>query len=137
MTKPLFLFLFLLLACFSCDRPECKNTNPIFDKYPPESVEYKRELVHELLKTEPQNVGFWADSYKKIGDREYMYIYVQSDAICAKGILDITEGLNLDNYKRVKGKSYSGAKIQGLQFRFDTAVDRYDLVYVDMTMLVD
>jgi hypothetical protein len=37
---------FLLLMVIACDRPDCTNTNPIFDQYLPESEEYKTGLTN-------------------------------------------------------------------------------------------
>ena len=37
-----------------CDRPGCKNTNPIFDKYSPQTKEYKDELVIYKIDTDKE-----------------------------------------------------------------------------------
>ncbi len=47
--KIVYTFLLVSLFCFiSCDRPECKNENPIFKTNEPNSKKYKDELVNQL-----------------------------------------------------------------------------------------
>ena len=42
--KPSLILVLLLICLISCDRPECKNENPIFEAYEPNSKKYKDEL---------------------------------------------------------------------------------------------
>ena len=41
----LIVFCSLVLLVQSCDRPQCRNTDAVFDKFKPTQKEYKAELV--------------------------------------------------------------------------------------------
>jgi hypothetical protein len=128
------LLLFLLL--FSCDRPECTNTNPVFDKYAAETNEYKAELIRQL-NARTGKADFWIDKYSKQDSTEYMSIFVQANGLCAKGILDITNTLQLKQYKKVKGMSYSGAGLSGLKFRIDSLHGDYNFIFESVGSIID
>ncbi|MBK6963176.1 MAG: hypothetical protein IPH20_04360 [Bacteroidales bacterium] len=60
----LFIFLTVLAVAFiACDRPECKNTNQIFDNYSPESNEYKTELAKQLDRIDNSKLTYWFNEY--------------------------------------------------------------------------
>ena len=64
MIKTLTIFC-LLTSIVSCDRPVCKNTNAIFDKYSPDTKEYNDELVKQLAKVDKSKLTYWMDTYQK------------------------------------------------------------------------
>ncbi len=103
-----------------CDRPKCTNTNPVFEQYAPNSNEYKSELIHQLKLRQPGDVHYWINKYEEIDRKPFMTIYIQADGLCAEGYLDIKNPNKLQKYKNVKGISYSGAELRGLQYAIDT-----------------
>lgn len=82
--------LFALLA--SCDRPECTNTNPVFDKYSLWSKEYRNELAKQITRAGPSGLSYWIGYYNREEKNTYATIYVQGKGICALMPLDITHG---------------------------------------------
>lgn len=114
------LFLLPILAIAACDRPKCTNDNPVFEEYGPKSNEYKGELVKQLQTRHFEGVRYWVDKYVEIDGKPFMTVFIQADGLCAQGYLDIKNPNKLPQYKNVKGISYSGAEIKGLQYKIDT-----------------
>jgi hypothetical protein len=109
-------FLFIIASAFlliSCDMPQCKNTNPVFEKYSPESEPYKAELAKRLF---AMNAEFWIAGYKEMNHEEYICLYTQSDNLCAVAVMRIGNSKNLEQFKRNKGFGYTGAKIAGIKY---------------------
>lgn len=111
-----------LLICLlaSCGRPECRNENPVFERYGPKSDEYKSELIKQIQSGTHGTIRYWADDYTEINKKPFMKVDVQGDGLCAVTYIDIKNPNKLQHYKNVKGISYHGAEIIGLQYAIDT-----------------
>jgi hypothetical protein len=133
--KIMVLFASLICVLASCDRPECKNANPVFDQYAPDTKQYKAELIKQI--NAHKELRYWIDQYVKKDGELYMSIFIQGDGVCAKGLMDITSGKGLENYKGMKGLSYSGAELKGLKYRIDTAAGGYSLVFESVDWIAD
>lgn len=93
----------------SCDRPECINRNPVFNKFKPTDKEYRNELARLVESADKDSVLFWINGYDSAPGHEYMYAGVIGRNLCAVAVFDITGNEEFENFKRVKGVSYSGA----------------------------
>ena len=113
-TRSLAAFCFSLIL-ISCDRPECINTNPVFDKYTPETKEYKDELVKQLNNVDQSDVRYWFEKYVKDGEREMIYVFIQGKGLCAKGVITVKQWGRISGIRRSKGMGYRGAELQGLK----------------------
>lgn len=105
--------MFLALAC---DRPDCTNTNPVFDQNTPESKEYKDELINELKRADESEITYWLKSYEEKYGREYLIFNVQGDGICAVMEINLTKWDGLEDLREKKGVSYRGAQFTGLEY---------------------
>ncbi len=121
MTTHLFktLTIFCLLSfIISCGRPVCKNTNPIFDEYAPETKKYKDELVKQLAIVDKSKLTYWMDNYREDSNaQKYIQAHIQGDELCAKIVLLVrgsTKGI--EGILKTKGMSYSGAVLKDLKF---------------------
>jgi hypothetical protein len=127
----------VILTMVACDRPNCENKNPIFDKYAINSEEYKTELMSQIEKYGQQNLTYWFDSYRVENEKEYITVKIQNDSLCAKGIIQVNDWNKIEGIKRTKGKGYVGAKLKGLTFNVENDSNRIELVYKDITRIVD
>ncbi len=75
---PLFCLALLLSAC---DRPVCKNTNPVFDKYSPDSDEYKSELIKQLGVVDKTKLTYWFSQYVESDGKELLFFHIQGDGV--------------------------------------------------------
>jgi len=135
--KSLFIALSLTFLITSCDRPECKSNDPVFDKYTPETKEYKVELIRHLNAAGYSNVNYWIDKYIAVDGVEYMSVFIQGRGLCAKAILNISNGTGLEQYKKVKGGGYSGAGLRRLRYRIDSADGNYNFIFEQVDGIVD
>jgi len=128
--------LILLIICISCDRPNCKNTNLVFDKYSPESSEYKLELSKQIQVIGFENLDYWFDKYLKRNNKEFIEINVQNDSVCAKAIVEVKDWSKIEGLrKEING--YSGAKLNGLRMRIERVGNKVDFIYEDIDHIED
>jgi hypothetical protein len=53
----------LLIIVTGCERPECKNSNPIFFWYTLDTKEYKDELVKQFANIDKSKLTYWVDTF--------------------------------------------------------------------------
>lgn len=117
--KIIFLRILVLLqfVTISCDRPVCKNTNPTFDKYLPETNEYKSELAKQLKIIDQSKLTFWVDKYVVQNNSKYLYANIQSDELCAIIVLSIKNSTDgIQGIIEHEGGGYTGAELKNLKF---------------------
>jgi hypothetical protein len=122
---------------FSCDRPECKNANPIFDNYSPVTNQYKDELARQLQMPEQEDLTYWLDKYESIGDKEYILVYIQGGELCAKGLVLVNNWSKLEGIRRTKGESYHGAELRGLEIDIRRDEQTSELIFNDLDRIID
>jgi hypothetical protein len=129
----------LLLLLLSCDKPQCKNSNPILDRFSPHSKEYNEELVKQLNVHQLQGLDYWIDSMVVQDGRQYLATEVQGDSLCAKLMLDITDKGDgrLEYLKSVQGRAYSGAGLAGLQYQIIPDKNGYRFIYQSLEDIED
>jgi hypothetical protein len=132
-----FIYFIIAISLLGCDRDKCTNTNPVFDKYPLESSEYREELVKQVETYGKDKIDYWIDGYVTAEDKEYMRVYMQNDKLCAKALLEITGNKNLENYRRVKGVSYNGAGLKGLHYQIGKDSTGYHFLFQDVDWIAD
>ena len=126
-----------LVFITSCDRPVCKNTNPVFEKFSPETKEYKDELVKQLKQVNNSKLTYWLDKYQESDAQEFLYIFIQGDGLCAKGVVTVNQWNKLEGIKRTKGKGYVGAKLKNLKLDIYQDSANTELVYKDVDRIID
>ena len=127
-------FVFLFAAC---DRPECKNTNPIFDSNGIETNIYKKELIKEIERIGKENLTYWLSEYSERNGQEYITVHIQGAELCAKGTISVTEWKNMSGIKKTKGKSYHGAELQDLNFDIIYEGESITFVFKSLGAIID
>jgi hypothetical protein len=128
----------LLIFVVSCDRPICKNTNPIFDKYLPVRKEYKDELIKKLEKIERTKLTYWMDNYQKIGNSQFIYANIQGDGLCAKIVLKIESSKKgIEGILKNKGNGYIGAELENLKFEIKKDSTSTEFIFKEISGIVD
>lgn len=109
----------LLTSCGG-DKPECTNYNKRFERYGPKSNEYKAELARQFHLRSFQGIRYFIDKYEKIDGKPFMTVDIIGYELCAKGYIDIKNPNKMQQFKNVKGLSFSGAELINFQFKIDT-----------------
>ncbi len=130
-------FVLLSLGIASCDGVECTNHNPIFEQHAPTSKEYKSELVKQLQQRNFSRIDYSIKGYEEIDSIAYMKIDISGKNLCAIGYLDIQNTEELEQFKKVKGVSYSGAGLEGLVYHIDSSDGNYNFIFDDVVWIVD
>lgn len=125
------------LAFLSCDRKECKNVNPIFDRYTPSSQEYKAELAKQLTMIDKSSLKYWVAGYEETATDTFMNVYVQNGDLCAVMQMRLAPDHRLNQFKKVKGVSYHGAGLSGLVYDISNRAGETGFVYRDMKDIID
>ena len=141
MTKPSIFILTifgLLLFVSSCDRTVCKNTNPIFDKYSPDTKEYKDELVKQLSIVDNSKLTYWIDTYQDSNNLQYIHARIQGDGLCAKIILTLRDSdKGIEGILKNKGESYSGAELKDLKFNIKQDSISTEFIFKEISGIAD
>ena len=74
----------------SCDKPDCKNKNPIFDANLPFTTAYKKELVRQIRQSDLGDLSYWVHSYKETNGIPYLEIDIVGKNLCATGNWSLT-----------------------------------------------
>lgn len=131
-----FLLLATLIFSNSCDKPECKNTNPIFDKFMYNTKEYKSELAKQILSIGTRNLTYWFDKYLKKGSEEFILIHIQGEKLCAKGEIKVNDWSKISGMrKEISG--YRGAELKGLKLEIEQDSTGTNLIYKSVDMIID
>lgn len=105
----------MVAIAIACNRPICKNSNPLFDNYSPESREYKNELVKQLAIADHSKLNFWFNQYIESNEQEQLFFDVQGDGLCAVIVLNVEEWNKLEELRQNKGAGFRGAEFKNLQ----------------------
>lgn len=127
----------LLAFLVSCDRPECINTNTVFDSNEIESIAYKEELAKEIERVGKENLSYWFADYVAQNGKEYITVNIQGGGLCAKGLLQVNDWKNIEGIRRNKGDGYHGAQLAGLTFNIIDDDNSIDFIYEDVVRIVD
>ena len=141
MTKSLIksLAVYLLLNFIvACERPVCKNSNTIFDKYSPDSKEYKDELIKQLANIDKSKLTYWMDMYQEDKSSQNIHAYIQGEGICAKIVLSIDGSVKgVEEILKNKGAGYVGAGLDGLKFDIKQDSIATKFVFQEIRGIVD
>jgi hypothetical protein len=127
----------LTILAISCDRPECTDHNPIFERNDPKSEEYKAELVRQLLHRKPKSIDYSINCYDEIDNIPYLVVDIISKNLCAKGYLNIKNAGRMEWFKKVRGNAYHGAGLAGLKYHIDSSGGNYNFIFDDVDWIMD
>lgn len=134
----LFVILFSLTTVFiSCDRPDCKNTNPLFDNYSPDSREYKVELLKQLKNIDKLKLSYWFKEYGESNGKEMLFFNIQGDGLCAVITLNIEQWSKLEEFRQKKGDSFRGAEFKNLEFDIRQDSKNVYFIFRDFERIID
>ncbi|WP_139316569.1 hypothetical protein [Algoriphagus marinus] len=133
-TKTLGFFLLFLIFGFtsSCDRPQCENTNPIFDQFAPDTRDYKEELARQMNAIGLDNLEYWFDQSQAISDKEFYEMYIQGKGLCAKIIVE-----NKSNRKNLGDGSYRGVALEGVIIQTEQNSSETNFILEKIESIVD
>ena len=130
------LALILIALQISCDRPSCQNTNPIFDKFEPQSNEYKYELAAQIRSVGFENLDYWFDRYLNENGKEFIEIYIQGKSLCAKSVVEVNDWSKIETLRK-KVNGFHGAKLNGFQMRIEQIGKETHFIFEDVENIVD
>lgn len=130
------LFCFAVVT-FACGRPECKNDNPVFEQYSPQSQVYKAELLKQFQTVDKSDLTYWFSEYVESEGEALLYFNVQGKNLCAKIVLNVENWNKLDLLRQKKGISFRGAEFRNLTYetRHDSLGIRF--IYRDVDRIID
>lgn len=124
-------FCFTLLSCHNI----VGNQEPLFDKFKPESKEYKDKLA-EKIKTN-DDVSFYFNHLFKRDNKDYMQISVEGNYFKAVGFVLVNNWKKIEGIKDANGGGYNGAELMGLQLDIIPNPEGAILVYKDLDWIID
>ena len=131
------ILLVFVLGFISCDRPNCTNTNQVFESNNPESKHYKDELVKQLKNIDQTKLRYWLQKYEERNGKEFLHFNIQSDGLCAIIVLRMSTWEKLENLRKKKGASYRGAEFVNLKFETQTNDSSTEFIYKSFDRIID
>lgn len=135
--KQLLFFAFITTVCFACNTSTCTNTNPVFEKFSPESVEYKTELAKVLRAADAKALTFWFSGYKEAKGRDYLYFKVKGDGICAVIQMVNRDWRRLADLRIHRGEGYRGAEFVNVKYDIVEDSGRIEFVFRSFSEIID
>lgn len=130
------LMILWIMTVVSCGKPDCVNSNQIFNEYKSEQIEYKNEIV-KLMALDNQKIEFWFDQYLKEDKGEFIKIQISTDKFCANAFVRVTNWSKMEGIRKTQGIGYVGAELVGLKFTLERdSTDTYFL-YNDIEKIID
>lgn len=126
-----------LAISFACDRPVCKNANPIFDQYPPESEVYKAELARQLEIADKSTLRYWFSAYVESKGQTFLHFNIQGDGLCAIIVLNVDRWNKLGKLRQNKGVSFRGAEFTNLTFDIRQDSTGISFIFRDYGKIID
>lgn len=128
----------LLIIVTGCERPECKNSNPIFNRYTLDTKEYKDELVKQFANIDKSKLTYWVDTFIERDNAPYIQVHVQGDGLCAKFVLVVNDSKKgIEKLLKNKGRGYSGAELKDLKFSIRQNVTSTEFVFQEISGIKD
>ena len=125
------------LVVISCDRLNCTNNNPIFEKNSPDSKLYKDELVKRLNNIDKTELTCWLQKYDQQDGKESLYFHIQGDGLCAILHLNVNDWSKLEVVRERKGIGRRGAEFTNLKFKIikDSILTKF--IYKTFDRIID
>ena len=126
-----------VLGFVSCDRPDCNNTNLIFENNMPDSRVYKDELVKRLNYIDQSKLTYWLQNHDDQNGKESLYFHIQGDGLCAILHLTINDWNKLENVRERKGVGRRGAEFTNLKFKIIKDSVSTEFIYKTFDRIID
>ena len=130
-------FFGLAIIIFACKRPICNNTNPIFDKYKPNTEEYKAELAKQLELVDKSKLNYWFWGYVDSSGQELLYFKITGDELCAIIVLNVDKWNGLEELRQKKGVTFRGAEFRNLKFDIEQDSLQTEFIYRNYLTIID
>lgn len=127
----------LIFTASSCDRPECVNSNPIFEQYQPTSSEYQKELAGRILTAEGNTLRYWIKDLESKPQGDILWVNVQGNDLCAVAPLSVKDWTGLEEVKAKKGLSYSGAELKDVKLEVKQEGELVSFVLLSCGKVID
>jgi len=125
-----------IMTVVSCGKPDCVNTNQIFNEYISDQIEYKNEIV-KLMESDNEKIEFWFERYLKGDKGEFIEIQISTDKFCANAFVRVNDWTKMEGIRKTQGLGYEGAELIGLKFTLESdSIDTYFL-YNDIEKIID
>ena len=131
----------LVMLLLGCARPECQNTNPVFDQHAPGSEVYTEELLDQLQKRDPNDVRWWVDTYEGRNGAVFIHFFVQGGDLCAKAVMTIPPDREKKHREKKgnwkNGFGAHGAEVIGLKYDVVRTDGKTELVFRGWDRMID
>ena len=129
---------FILISCENVGH--CNNTNPIFEKFNPDSKEYKNELIQKLKTLKAKNITYYITGcgHNKEENIEYLAIRIESKDLCAYANINVyKKDQQISSIFETEAFGYRGSEIEGLKLEIIQDSIKPEFIYRGMERIID
>lgn len=127
----------VLIMCVAKLTEHKCTRNAILDKYPPESREYKTELLTHLRTANLADLDYYIEDYSEKDDRQFLDVSMHSKELCAITQMEITGVEKMAGIISEKAMGSHGAGLDELKFRIDSVDGNYHFYITDFDHIID
>jgi len=131
------LFAFLLVFLSIRNEAMKEQSNPVFARFNPLSIEYKQELVRQLSSRKGEELNYWFNRYFRMDGKDYIDVTIKGDGLNASSAIQINDWTKLKEIKENNGKGYHGAELQDLKFDIVKSGSNVNFVFKDLNAVID
>ncbi len=124
------------LTIIGCGKPDCVNSNSIFNEYRSEQIEYKEEVL-KVVESNDDKIEFWLNRYVKNEEGEFIDVQISGDKICANALILVKDWTKMEGIQKTEGRAFSGAKLVRLKFILVKDSMNSVFLYKDVEKIMD
>lgn len=129
--------LYLLLFLPSCSHNDCKK-NAVFNKFSPETKEYKAELVKQLKLTDKKKITYRFLALFERDSLQFILVSIEGGGLCAIAPLKIEKWDSvIEGIQKSKGKGYLNAEFKNLEFKISEDSLENEFIYQSVGAIID
>jgi len=114
-----------------------ENKNLTLNQFELNNNTYNKALADEINNLGKGNLEYIFKKYIQKDNKEYIIVQVLGKDLNAKLPLEVKNWNDLKEIKRTKGKSYSGAKLVGLEYTINNSNNQIQFNYKSLNELLD
>ena len=115
---------------------DCRNRNPIFENFSPDTKEHRTELAKQIRNIGAENLSYWHGEYLKKDGIEYIVVDVEGKDLCAKAEIQVSDWGKISGMRR-EISGYKGAQLVGLDFDIIEEPTGLRFVLKDIDVVID
>ena len=127
----------ILLSATCCNFTSSENTDPVLNRFEPESKEYQNALAKQVQAEGMSNISYSFQNYYQKNGQDFIVVSMKAPHLRAQAEMLVQEWGNMKGVHAAAGGGYRGAGLRGLRYDIiqDTAGAKF--IYKGVDKVID